>query len=137
MLKAPLPDDGYRPRPFVADPEEEIAMRRRLRDLAGREVTAPIVLLNPNASDLMPLRRWPTEVNAPINAAIPGGRAIRADKARLRIGRIDLAKPVPQEAREILFRVSLEPGKMKLQTWLSADDSTSRGAYFVYARRVS
>jgi len=61
MLKERLPDDGYRPRPFVAGPDEEIAMRRLLRDLAGRDVDAPIVLLNPNASDLMPLRRWPTE----------------------------------------------------------------------------
>ncbi len=83
------------------------------------------------------LRRWPMEAAAPINAAIPGGRAIRADQARLAIGRIDLAKPVSEEAREILFRVPLEPGKMKLQTWLSADDGTSRGAYFVYVRRVS
>jgi hypothetical protein len=30
----------------------------------------------------------------------------------------------------------LAPGKMKLQTWLMADDGTSRGAYFVYVRRI-
>jgi len=29
----------------------------------------------------------------------------------------------------------LKPGKMKLQTWLTAEDGTSRGAYFVYIRR--
>ena len=42
------------------------------------------------------LRRWPTEVDQPINAAIPGGRAIRATKARLAIGEIDLEKAVPR-----------------------------------------
>lgn len=83
------------------------------------------------------LRRWPMEAAAPINAAIPGGRVIRANKARLAIGQVDLAKPVSEDAREVLFRLPLKPGKMSLQTWLTADDGTSWGAYFVYVRRVS
>ncbi len=83
------------------------------------------------------LRRWPTEVDAPINAPIPGGRAIRTNTARLTIGSLDLSLSVADDARLVTFRVRLEPGRMKLQTWLTADDGTSRGAYFIYVRRIS
>jgi arylsulfatase A-like enzyme len=82
------------------------------------------------------LRRWPKEVDQPINAAIPGGRAIQASKARLTMGEIDLAQPIDKDAKEVVFRVPLRPGKTKLQAWLTADDGTSRGAYFVYVRRI-
>ena len=83
------------------------------------------------------LRRWPREVDQPINAAISGGKAIRATKARLVIGDIDLEKTVPEDAEEIVFRVELRPGKTKLQTWLTAEDGAARGAYFVYVERIS
>jgi hypothetical protein len=80
------------------------------------------------------LRRWPREVDAPLNAALAGGRALPASKARLTIGAIDLVKPVDVEAREVTFRTRLQPGRTRLQTWLTAPDGTSRGAYFVYVR---
>ena len=83
------------------------------------------------------LRRWPMEVDVPINATIAGGRAIRANRARLAIGPVDLSEPIAGDAKQVTFRTRLEPGKMKLQTWLIADDGTSRGAYFVYVRRIS
>ena len=83
------------------------------------------------------LRRWPIEVDAPINAPIPGGRAIRASTARLTIGPIDQSQSIADGARQVTFRVRLEAGKMKLQTWLTADDGVSRGAYFVYVRRIT
>jgi hypothetical protein len=82
------------------------------------------------------LRRWPKELDQPINAAVPGGQAIHASTARLTIGEVDLASRVDAGAREVVFRTSLKPGKMKLQTWLAAEDGTSRGAYFVYVRRL-
>ena len=82
------------------------------------------------------LRRWPREVDQPITAAIPSGRAIRAVQARLALGEVDLTQPVAAEAKEVLFRTRLEPGKTKLQTWLIAEDGVSRGAYFVYVRRI-
>jgi arylsulfatase B len=82
------------------------------------------------------LRRWPGEVDQPINAAIPGGRAIQVSKARLTIGEIDLTEPVAEKAKEVVFRTPLKPGKTKLQTWLIADDGASRGAYFVYVKRI-
>jgi hypothetical protein len=76
-------------------------------------------------------------VDQPINAAIPGGRAIQATKARLVLGDRSRRSLSPKNAREVVFRVRLRPGKMKLQTWLVAKDGASRGAYYVYVRRLS
>jgi len=83
------------------------------------------------------LRRWPREVDAPINAAIPGGKAIRAQQARLQIANVDVSKPIDAQAKEVTFKVSLPAGKTTLRTWFTADDGTSRGAYFAYVKRVS
>jgi len=84
------------------------------------------------------LRRWPEEVDAPITAAIPGGKAIAATTARLKIGDVDLTQPIPEDAAAVTFRVELKTGKTKLQTWLVDDESgQSRGAYYVYVRRLS
>ncbi|MCX5646939.1 MAG: sulfatase-like hydrolase/transferase [Phycisphaerae bacterium] len=43
---------------------------------------------------------------------------------------------VSAEANEVTFRTRGKPGKTKLQTWLTAEDRVSRGAYFVYVRRI-
>jgi ADP-heptose:LPS heptosyltransferase len=45
------------PPPFVAAPDETAHVREMLRREAGGN--RPLILLNPNASDLLPLRRWP------------------------------------------------------------------------------
>ena len=82
------------------------------------------------------LRRWPEEVDAPINEAIPGGKAIAATKARLKVADIDETITVPAEAKAVTFQVRLKPGKTRLQTWLMDDKGTSRGAYYVYAKRL-
>jgi len=84
------------------------------------------------------LRRWPKEVDRPITAAIPGGKAIPATKARMKIGRIDLTKPIPEGAKAVSFTVDLKAGKTTLQTWLIDDKSgQSRGAYYTYVSRLS
>ena len=84
------------------------------------------------------LRRWPAEVDAPITAAIPGGKAIAATQARLKIGQMDLTKPIPEDAHAVTFRVELETGHTKLETWLTDRQSgQSRGAYYVYVERLS
>lgn len=82
------------------------------------------------------LRRWPKEADTPIHAAIPGGRAIQATRARLEIGQIRLETPVSEYAKEAVFRVGLEPGRMKLQTWFIGQDAAPRGAYYVYVKRL-
>jgi len=81
------------------------------------------------------LRRWPREADAPINEAIAGGKAIVATKARLKVADEDLTRPVPHDAHSVTFRVELKAGKTRLQTWLTGDNGTSRGAYYVYAKR--
>ncbi len=50
----PLPEF----RPSVG---EEAQVARRLQDALGCETLPPLILLNANCSDLLPLRRWPTE----------------------------------------------------------------------------
>ncbi len=48
-------------RRFRPRPREIRAMKALLRDAFGQDPDAGLILLNPNASDLMPLRRWPPE----------------------------------------------------------------------------
>lgn len=67
LLKVPLPLTpiqalGTRPAAtptFTPTPDEMRQMRERLTSGDAAAVRRPIVLLNPNASDLLPLRKWP------------------------------------------------------------------------------
>ena len=45
---------------FVPKPGEQDEVRKILRDTGGGDVTR-LILLNPNASDLLPLRKWETD----------------------------------------------------------------------------
>ncbi len=84
------------------------------------------------------LRRWPAHVNKPIVAAIGGGRAIKATKARLKIADVDQTIDIAADTAAATFRLKLKAGKTRLQTWLIDDKSkASRGAYFVYVKRLS
>jgi ADP-heptose:LPS heptosyltransferase len=59
MLKEPVQPG---PLPVFTPSETELAaVREKIRARAGRDPSGPIVLLNPNCSDLLPLRRWPDE----------------------------------------------------------------------------
>jgi len=82
------------------------------------------------------LRRWATEVDAPIAAAIEGGKAISATTARLTIADVDMTKPIPEGAHEVTFRVQLKAGKTRLQTWFADEKGEECGAYYCYVRRV-
>jgi arylsulfatase A-like enzyme len=83
------------------------------------------------------LRRWPREADAPITAAIEGGQAISATTARLKIAGFDQTKPIPNNAKAVTFQVKLKAGKGKLQTWFIDEDGQSRGAYYVYVKRLT
>jgi len=72
------------------------------------------------------LRRWPDHVDGPIEAT----------HARLKIADVDVEQPVPPDATKTTFTLDLEPAKTRLQTWLTTPDGKTRGAYFVYVRRV-
>ena len=54
------PFDAQPPR-FAPDDAEVARMRALLESLAGRPIAGPLVVLNPNTGDLIPLRMWPTE----------------------------------------------------------------------------
>jgi arylsulfatase A-like enzyme len=82
------------------------------------------------------LRRWPKEVDAPITAAIPGGEAISATTARLKIADFDATKPVLKDAPAVKFRMKLKAGKTRLQSWFTDEQDESRGAYYVYVERL-
>jgi arylsulfatase A-like enzyme len=82
------------------------------------------------------LRRWPEEVDAPINKAIPDGKVITVTKARLKVADLDQTKPVSDKTKTVTFQARLKAGKTRLQTWFMDDQGTSRGAYYVYAKRL-
>lgn len=82
------------------------------------------------------LRRWPEELGLAITKAIPGGKAISATKARVKIADIDMTKPVGEDTAAVTFRVQLKAGKGCLQTWFTDDKGVSRGAYYVYVKRL-
>jgi arylsulfatase A-like enzyme len=72
------------------------------------------------------LRRWPR----------PSHLGIDASRARLKIGDVDWEKALSPYDAEATFRVELVPGPTALQTWLTARGGETRGAYFVYVRRL-
>ncbi len=78
------------------------------------------------------LRRWPKEKNAPINE----GPGIQAQKARLVIGEVDETVPVKTGDIAARFKVKLKAGKTRLQTYFIGEGDKSRGAYYVYVKRV-
>ena len=82
------------------------------------------------------LRRWPQEADTPIRAAVGGGTAIKPAKARLKIAGFDKTKDIPENAMAVTFSARLKAGKTRLQTWFIDDDGKSRGAYYVYVKRL-
>jgi arylsulfatase A-like enzyme len=81
------------------------------------------------------LRRWPKEAGAAITAPVDG-EAISAQKARLKIADFDQTKQIPKDARAVTFKAQLKAGKTRLQTWFIDGEDDSRGAYYVYVKRL-
>jgi len=63
------------------------------------------------------LRRWPAGAT-PIAKAAPGGKAVPAAKARIKIGSAEQTKAIGPEAATVTFTVAIPKGKTRLQTWL-------------------
>jgi len=96
------------------------------------------------------LRRWPEELDEPLDALVPQGeldpdrldvefrlfklpsRAIRPVSARLKVGTFDQTTAVTPGDSAVAFRVELEEGEQRLQTWFTDADGESWGAYYVY-----
>jgi ADP-heptose:LPS heptosyltransferase len=60
LLKEPVRLASGKPPAFVPGKREVEDVRRKIREASGANVSGPIVLLNPNASDMLPLRKWPS-----------------------------------------------------------------------------
>ncbi|MFO0842691.1 MAG: arylsulfatase [Gemmataceae bacterium] len=71
------------------------------------------------------LRHHPAEAKCPL----------RATTARVKVGDVEAAAPVPAGATEVTLEAKLPAGRARLQTWLD-DGRTSRGAFYVEVRRV-
>jgi arylsulfatase A-like enzyme len=82
------------------------------------------------------LRRWPKEADTPITGAIDDGEAIAAQRARLKVADFDQTKQITKDAKAVTFRTQLKAGKTRLQTWFIDGEDDSRGAYYVYAKRI-
>lgn len=82
------------------------------------------------------LRRWPEELDEPILAE-SSGKAIQAEKARIKIADVDQTKPVQSGDKAVRFEISLKAGHTRLQTWFEGSGVKSRGAYYVYVTRKS
>ena len=96
------PDTAEHPLPlFQAEPDEIVAMRRLLakHTTVSANRLSPLILLNANASDLIPLRRWPLESYvtlakrlldefAEVNIAFTGapGEAVKAEGLVQQVG---------------------------------------------------
>jgi arylsulfatase A-like enzyme len=91
------------------------------------------------------LRRWPKELDLPINAPYVDqnpnrektpGIAIEAIRARLTIGSVDQSQTVRSNDKAAQFTVTLPRGPAQLRTWFYNSDGTSRGAYYVGVERL-
>jgi len=96
------------------------------------------------------LRRWPKEAETPISSgsyikytdpyahgAGSEGKALPIKEARLQIGNFDQRKPVKADDQEIVFKVRLQAGNARLQTWFYDDNGRWLcGAYYVYVTRT-
>jgi hypothetical protein len=91
------------------------------------------------------LRRWPQELDLPINASyknpLPNmektpGVAIPANRAQLTIGAVDVTKPIRPGDKFVEFTISLSKGPAELRTFFHDPDGTKRGAYYVSVERL-
>ena len=85
----PPPVDPSPPR-FVPLPAEVDRVRALVEGLAGRPLAGPVVVLNPNTGDLIPLRMWPAERFAELGrrvvAAYPSATVVITGLAGERAG---------------------------------------------------
>jgi len=91
------------------------------------------------------LRRWPRELDIPINAAYQNppnnketthGISIGAISGRIEIAGLHKTKLVEDGAKSLEFTLSLPKGPSELRTTFICSDQHERGAYFVYVEKL-
>jgi ADP-heptose:LPS heptosyltransferase len=90
-LPAPAP-------PFKPSAAETARVGALLEEVAGRPVRRPVIVLNPNASDMLPLRRWPSnhfaELGRRILADYPSAHVVVTGAAVERAAAADLCRAI-------------------------------------------
>lgn len=95
------------------------------------------------------LRRWPREVDQPIDASLPAGqpvpgakafretpgKSIHPVKAKVTIGNLTKEMDIPPDAKQVTFEMDLPEGPQQLSARFIDDEGTEHGAYFVYVER--
>ena len=95
------------------------------------------------------LRRWPREIDHPITAGLPTGKAVPgadafraapgksfdAVSASLVLGGQSLEKKIAEGASSVTFQVSLEPGNDELWAKFRDDQGNEMGAFYAYVRK--
>ena len=76
------------------------------------------------------MRRWPAEADKGINDGTYG-KAFNYKQARLRIGDVDETKDIPEGAKEVTFKATLEKGITKLAPVFIGPELTAT-PYYVY-----
>ena len=97
------------------------------------------------------LRRWPREINKPLNAPLPPGadvpgvkpyrarpgKALEIVKAEVQLGdQATAARPVQSGARAVTFKLPLKAGRARLAARFIAADGTVYGSYYCYVRKI-
>jgi arylsulfatase len=94
------------------------------------------------------LRRWPRELNKPINAfkGLGSGApiakflkdAVQIDpvEVRVQVGEHDITKDIDPSQVSVVFNLKLKEGPVDLSTWFIDADGTSRSAYWVYVQKI-
>jgi arylsulfatase A-like enzyme len=95
------------------------------------------------------LRRWPRELNQPINAFKNLGsqspiREYKKDavqitpvKARIKIGNDDMTRAIDPGKVAVIFTVELNQGPADLYTWFIDANGTARSAYWIYIKKIN
>lgn len=95
------------------------------------------------------LRRWPKEVDQPIDSALPPGEPVPGEKpfrattgkkispntATLQVGDLKASLPIPAGATEVVFKTKLSKGQTRMTALLSTEEGEVYGAYFVYVTK--
>lgn len=96
------------------------------------------------------LRRWPEELNEPIDAAIPAGAGVPGDrayrtapgvgikpvKASIQIGDVKATKLVSPGDKEVTFELELKAGKTRMAALFETQQGERYGAYYAYVTKT-
>ncbi len=96
------------------------------------------------------LRRWPKEIDHPIDASLPpgadvpgveamrtaAGKAIAVRRATLKIGDQEVSADVAAGAKEAVFTVDLKQSKTRMSARFFTAEGDEYGAYFAYVKKL-